>query len=269
MAAGEGSGFETIIYAVQDGVGRLTLNRPDKLNAFTVAMLGEVRAAVEAAAQDEAVHVLVITGAGRAFCAGQDLGERDRAPGTPPPDLGESLGERYNPMVAAIRSMEKPVLCAVNGVAAGAGVGLSLACDIVVAAKSARFVLSFAKLGLVPDSGSTWSLPRLVGRARAMGLALLGETIGAEQAATWGLIWKAVEDDALDGDVSKLAADLCNKPPIGLGLIKQAFNESSGNDFAAQLDVERDLQRIAGRTQDYQEAVTAFVEKRDPKFVGR
>lgn len=261
--------FEFITYAVSGGVATLTLNRPDKLNAFTVPMLGEVGEALGDAANDKDVRALVITGAGRGFCAGQDLSERTRDPDAPPADLGESLDVRYNPIVRAIRGMNKPVICAVNGVAAGAGVGLSLACDIVVAARSAKFVLSFSRLGLVPDSGASWNLTRLVGRARAQGLALLGETLDAETAAEWGLIWKCVDDAALMEQALDLAAGFNARPPIGIGLLKQALNESDANGFDAQLDLERDLQRQAGRTQDYQEAVRAFMDKRDPKFTGR
>ena len=261
--------YRTIDYAAEGGIARLTLNRPDKLNAFNMTMLGEIGAALETVAADEAVRALVITGAGRAFCAGQDLSERARGPGAPPPDLGESLETRYNPMVLALRDLAKPVICAVNGIAAGAGVGFSLACDIVVAARSAKFVLSFAALGLVPDCGATWCLPRLVGEARARGLALLGETIEAETAAQWGLIWKCVDDAALIDEALALASALAEKPPIGLGLIKQALAAGGNNAFEAQLGVERDLQSIAGRTDDYAEAVAAFVEKRHPKFTGR
>ena len=269
MAPDETPSFETVEYAVENGVGRLTLNRPDKLNAFNLQMLADVRAALAAAAQDDRVRVLVIAAAGRAFCAGQDLSERSREPGGPPPDLGESLEARYNPMILAIRSMEKPVVCAVNGTAAGAGVGFALACDIVLAARSAKFVLSFSRLGLVPDSGSSWSLPRLVGRARAQGLALLGETVDAETAEDWGLIWQCVDDDVLAGQALDLATELAARPTVGLGLVKRALNESAGNSLEAQLDLERDLQRIAGRSEDYREAVAAFMEKRPPKFSGR
>jgi 2-(1,2-epoxy-1,2-dihydrophenyl)acetyl-CoA isomerase len=261
--------FECVDYQVGEGVARLTLNRPNRLNAFTVQMLAEMKAALALAANDGSVRALVITGAGKGFCAGQDLSERKREPGAPPADLGESLGERYNPMILAIRSMDKPVICAVNGVAAGAGVGLSLACDIVLAARSAKFVLSFSRLGLVPDSGATWSLQRLVGRARALGLALLGETVTAKQAEDWGLIWKCVDDGDLLAEAQALAVSFNSKPPIGIGLLKQALNAGGENALEAQLDVERDLQRVAGNTEDYQEAVAAFMEKRDPKFTGK
>ncbi len=262
------AGYEFITYGVTGSTATLVLNRPDRLNAFTVPMLGEVRAALDKAAADENVRALVITGAGRGFCAGQDLSERKRDPGTPPADLGQSLEARYNPIVRAIRRMGKPVICAVNGVAAGAGVGISLACDIVLAARSAKFVLSFSRLGLVPDSGASWSLVRLVGRARAQGLALLGETLDAETAENWGLIWKCVDDATLMDQAMALADGFCTKPPIGIALLKQALNESDVNGLDAQLDLERDLQRQAGNTKDYQEAVNAFMEKRDPNYTG-
>jgi len=264
--------YETIQYAVTDGVARVTLNRPDKLNSFTVQMHEELRDALSRIAGDASVRAALLTGAGRGFCAGQDLSDRAVDPNDPsaePPDLGESLEERYNPLVRAIATLEKPVVCAVNGVAAGAGANVALACDIVLAARSASFIQPFCKLGLVPDSGGTWTLPRLVGLARAKGLALLGDKLPAETAADWGLIWRAVEDDQLMAEAEALAAQLASGPTRGFALIKQAMGESFDHDLDAQLDLERDLQREAGRTEDYREGVSAFMNKRPPAFKGR
>ncbi len=247
----------------------IVLSRPDRLNAFNKAMHRELRAALERAAQDPQCRAVLLTGSGRGFCAGQDLTDRVSVPGAPPPDLGATVEEFYNPLIRQLRSMRKPVVCAVNGVAAGAGVNIALACDIVVAARSAKFVLSFAKLGLIPDSGGTFHLPRLVGDARARGMALLGEPISAEQAEAWGLIWKTVEDERLREHTEALAAHLAAQPTFGLGQIKLALNASSDNTLDAQLDLERDLMRRAGRTADYAEGVAAFVEKRTPRFDGQ
>ncbi|MCR9218635.1 MAG: 2-(1,2-epoxy-1,2-dihydrophenyl)acetyl-CoA isomerase PaaG [Alphaproteobacteria bacterium] len=264
--------YDTILYAVEGGIARLTLNRPDKLNSFTVQMHEEVRDALDRTAADESARCLLLTGAGRGFCAGQDLSDRAVDPNDPDaaaPDLGESLEQRYNPLVRRIAGLDKPAVCAVNGVAAGAGANLALACDIVIAARSASFIQAFCKIGLIPDSGGTWSLPRRVGLARAKGLALLGDKLPAEQAEAWGLIWKAVADEALADEAGRIAAQLAAGPTKGLGLIKQALNQSFDNDLDAQLDLERDLQREAGRTEDYREGVRAFMEKRAPRFVGR
>jgi 2-(1,2-epoxy-1,2-dihydrophenyl)acetyl-CoA isomerase len=213
-------------------------------------------------------RALVLTGAGRGFCAGQDLSDRVFSPGQVP-DLSSTLERLYNPLVRKIRSLQMPVICAVNGVAAGAGANIALACDIVLAARSAKFIQAFAKLGLVPDSGGTWFLPRLVGTARARALALLAEPVSAEQAEAWGMIWKAVDDPALTDEAHRLAAHFAVQPTVGLGLIKQALDASEMNDLDRQLDLERDLQGRAGRTPDYLEGVTAFFEKRQPKFTGR
>lgn len=264
--------YETILYAVTDGVARLTLNRPEKLNSFTVQMHEEVRDALDRAAADAEARCVLITGAGRGFCAGQDLSDRAVDPNDADaarPDLGESLEQRYNPLIRRIAKLEKPVICAVNGVAAGAGANVALACDIVLAARSAKFIQAFAKIGLVPDSGGTWSLPRLVGMARAKGLALLGEAIDAETAADWGLIWQALPDEDLMPEAEAIAARLAQGPTRGLGLIKTALARSLDNDLDAQLDLERDFQTEAGRTDDYREGVAAFLEKRKPAFKGR
>ncbi|MDJ0924837.1 MAG: 2-(1,2-epoxy-1,2-dihydrophenyl)acetyl-CoA isomerase PaaG [Acidimicrobiia bacterium] len=258
-----------ILVTLDEGLCLITLNRPDRLNAFTSDMLNRFNATLADAAADERVRAVLITGAGRGFCAGQDLNDRSVAPGEGAPDLGESLENRYNPAVRTIRTMPKPVVVAVNGVAAGAGANLALAGDLVLAARSAKFIQSFAKIGLVPDSGGTYFLPRLVGTARAMGLALLGDALSAEDAANWGLIWGAVDDDDLITEATAVARSLAAGPTAGFAKIKQAINASGGNTLDEQLDLERDLQRLAGRSRDYSEGVAAFLEKRAPRFEGR
>lgn len=259
---------ETILSAFADGVLRLTLNRPEKLNAFNDEMHLALRAGFERAGSDAGVRAVLLTGAGRGFCAGQDLGDRDPSAGEAL-DLGRTIEAFYNPLVRQIRNLEKPVVCAVNGVAAGAGANIALACDIVLAARSARFIQAFAKIGLVPDSGGTWALPRLLGEARAKALAMTGEPLPAEKAAEWGLIWRAVEDEALAGEAEALAVRLAAGPTRALGLTKQAIQAAATNSLDAQLDLERDLQREVGRGGDYAEGVAAFLEKRAPKFTGR
>lgn len=259
--------YQCIEYRCEAGIARLTLNRPERLNSFTVAMHAEVRDALDRLIGDGA-RVLVLTGAGRGFCAGQDLADRAVAPGDAPPDLGASIEQHYAPLVRRLRALPLPVVAAVNGVAAGAGANLALACDLVVAARSASFIQSFAKLGLVPDGGGTWSLPRLVGPARAMGLALLGERLSAEQAAAWGLIWACVEDADLAGTVEALAQRLACGPTRGLAATKAALYAAWQNDFDTQLDLERDRQRELGRSSDYAEGVAAFAAKRPPTFTG-
>jgi 2-(1,2-epoxy-1,2-dihydrophenyl)acetyl-CoA isomerase len=260
--------YETILFEVDNGIARLTLNRPDKLNSFNTQMHGEVRQAL-AAIPGSGARVLVLTGAGRGFCAGQDLSDRAVAPGSQGVDLGESLENRYNPLVLALHNLALPVIGAVNGVAAGAGANIALACDIVIAARSASFVQAFCKLGLIPDSGGTWFLPRLVGDARAMGLALLGNKLPAEQAAAWGLIWQCVEDAELAGTVDTLARQFAAAPTRGLAATKSALRRSWQHSFKEQLELERDLQRDLGRSGDYAEGVAAFTEKRTPRFTGR
>lgn len=257
--------YETILFDVRDRVARLTLNRPDRLNSFTVQMHGEV---ADALGKLGDARVLVITGAGRGFCAGQDLSDRAVAPGGDGVDLGESIEKRYNPLVRAITSLEMPVICAVNGVAAGAGANIAFAGDIVIAAKSAKFIQSFANIGLIPDSGGTWSLPRLAGQPRALGLALTGEPLTAERAEAWGLIWKAVDDGELAGATDALAAKFASAPTKGLAATKKLIRESGVRTLDQQLDIERDVQRALGKTHDYKEGVAAFLEKRSPAFTG-
>jgi 2-(1,2-epoxy-1,2-dihydrophenyl)acetyl-CoA isomerase len=232
-------------------------------------MHGEVRDAFAQLTNDSGARVLVFTGAGRGFCAGQDLGDRAVAPGGQGVDLGDSIENYYKPLVLALRNLPMPVIGAVNGVAAGAGANIALACDLVIAAKSASFVQAFSKLGLVPDSGGTWFLPRLLGNARAMGLALLGDKLPAEQAAQWGLIWRCVEDADFKTTVDQLATQLAAAPTRGLARTKQAIYESWSHSLEQQLDQERDFQRELGRSQDYAEGVAAFTDKRTPKFTGR
>jgi 2-(1,2-epoxy-1,2-dihydrophenyl)acetyl-CoA isomerase len=262
-------GIESVLHEKVGGVAKLTLNRPDKLNSFNEAMHLELARHLDRVGEDQAVRAVLVTGAGRAFCAGQDLTDRVLGEGDAAPDLGDTLDRLYNPLVRRLRDLDKPVVCAVNGVAAGAGANIALACDLVVAARSASFIQAFCKIGLVPDSGGTYFLPRLVGEARARGLALLGNKLSAEEAAAWGLIWKVVDDEALPQEAMALAQGLASAPSKGLALIKRALGASLSNDLTAQLDLERDLQREAGRTEDYREGVKAFVEKRQPNFKGR
>jgi 2-(1,2-epoxy-1,2-dihydrophenyl)acetyl-CoA isomerase len=260
--------MSSVLVSLEAGVLTVTLNRPDKLNAFNPDMHQLLRKALEQALDEAAVRAVLLTGAGRGFCAGQDLSLRDVSSDAPL-DLSVSLGSHYNPLVRRLRELPKPVVCAVNGVAAGAGANVALACDLVIAARSASFVQSFARLGLVPDSGGTWLLPRLAGSARAMGLALLGDKLSAEQAQEWGLIWKVVDDDALTAESVGIARQLAAGPTKGYGLLKKAMHASAGNSLDAQLDLERDLQREAGLTQDYREGVLAFMQKRKPDYKGR
>lgn len=261
--------YENVKFETSNGIARITLNRPDRLNSFTTAMHAEVRDALATVKNDVTLRVLLLTGAGRGFCAGQDLSDRAVAPGDAPVDLGASIENNYRPLVLALRALPLPVVCAVNGVAAGAGANLALACDIVIATKSAAFIQAFCKIGLIPDSGGTYFLPRFVGTARAMGLALLGDKLHAEDAAAWGLIWKCVEDSQFADAVEGLLTQLAQAPTRGLAEIKRALHASANNTIEAQLDLERDIQRELGYSADYREGVAAFLEKRPPRFSGK
>lgn len=256
-----------ILSETTDGLATITLNRPDKLNAATTGMLTQLLDTIHAAGADNGVRAVLITGAGRAFCAGQDLSD-PKATG-PSADLATLIEEGWNPIVAAIRGLPKPVVVAVNGVAAGAGANLALAGDIVIAARSAKFIQAFALIGLVPDSGGTWALPRLVGDARARGLSLFGDPIDAETARDWGMIWDVVDDDALVEETTAIARKLGAGPTLGYAAIKRAIDAAATNTLDEQLDLERDLQRELGRSRDYAEGVAAFMEKRSPEFDGR
>lgn len=259
----------SVRFEIADGCALITLNRPERLNSFNPEMHQRLRDALGEIERQEEIRAVLLTGAGRAFSSGQDLSDRRTAPDAPPPDLGASLDANFNPLVRRLRALPKPVVCAVNGVAAGAGANVALACDIVLAARSASFIQAFCKLGLVPDSGGTYFLPRLVGGARAMGLALLGDRLTAEEAERMGLIWKCVDDARLADDSRALARHFATQPTRGLAAIKQALQASALNSLDQQLDLERDLQRALGRTADYREGVTAFFEKRPPRFDGR
>lgn len=257
--------YESIAVSNENGIARITLNRPDRLNSFTRAMHAELR---DALANLGEVRVVVLTGAGRGFCAGQDLNDRAVAPGEAV-DLGETVEESWNPLIRTLAALPQPVIARVNGVAAGAGANIALACDLVIAGKSAKFIQSFSALGLIPDSGGSWHLQRLVGQARALGLALTGEPLAAEKAAEWGLIWKAVEDEQLDTEVEAIATKLAALPPLGLAAIKQIVRTSWSRTLDEELDLQRDEMRRLGFTEDYREGVAAFLEKRPANFVGR
>lgn len=259
---------QTVLTETRAGYRVITLNRPDRLNAFNEAMHLALRAAVDAAEADESCRALLITGAGRAFCAGQDLSDRVAQPGETVV-LGGTQEQHYNPLVRKLRALPFPVVAAVNGAAAGSGCNIALACDIVIAAESARFIQSFARIGLIPDSGGTWFLPRLVGDARARALAMIAQDLTAERAAAWGMIWRCVEDKLLMPEAIRTCEHFAVAPTQGLALIKRALDASATNTLDAQLDLERDLQREASLTPDYAEGVRAFVEKRKPNFTGR
>jgi 2-(1,2-epoxy-1,2-dihydrophenyl)acetyl-CoA isomerase len=261
--------YATILFEIAGNVATVTLNRPDKLNSFTSAMHRDLRDAMQRVRSDASVRVLLITGAGRGFCAGQDLSERVMSGNPADHDVGSTLEENYNPLVLGLRALPIPVVCAVNGVAAGAGCNFALAADIVIAARSAKFIEAFSRIGLIPDAGGTYVLPRLVGMARAMGLAMLADALSAEQAEAWGLIWKCVDDNQLAAEAGKLTAALAAGPTSAYALIKQALYASPNNSIEQQLAMEARLQREAGRTADFKEGVQAFLDKRQAKFLGR
>jgi 2-(1,2-epoxy-1,2-dihydrophenyl)acetyl-CoA isomerase len=259
--------MEPVLVSLQAGVLGITLNRPEKLNAFNLDLHKGLAEAMTRAETDGAVRCLLVTGAGRGFCAGADLTTRDMKSAAAL-DLGAMLDAHYNPLVRRMRALPKPIICAVNGVAAGAGANFALACDIVIAARSASFIQAFVKIGLVPDCGGSYFLPRLAGTQRAMALAMTGDRLPAEDAERWGIIWKCVDDAALMDEALRISKGLAAGPTRSLGLIKQAIYDSAGNSLAAQLDLERDLQREVGKGKDYREGVTAFLEKRKPNFTG-
>ena len=258
--------YESIIFEQDGPVARITLNRPDRLNSFTAAMHEELKVALDEAYD---VRVIILTGAGRGFCTGQDLNDRAVTTGDHPVDLGMTVETSWNPLIRKLTSLPQPVIAQVNGVAAGAGANIALACDLVVAARSAKFIQSFSAIGLIPDSGGTWVLPRLVGQARAMGLALTGDPLPAEKAEEWGLIWKCVDDEALGAEVDGIANKLATLPPLGLAAIKEMIRSSWAHTLDQELNRQRDAMRRLGFTQDYREGVAAFLEKRQPTFVGR
>ena len=264
-----GAVFRDILVDFEAGIATLTLNRPEKLNSFTSAMHAEIRVALEYVRADARVRALILTGAGRGFCAGQDLADRKVSPGAAPVDLGESIERNYKPLVLGLRALPFPVICAVNGVAAGAGANLALACDLVVASRSAAFVQAFCRLGLVPDSGGTWFLTRALGAQRAMGLSLFGDRLSAEDAEKWGLIWQCVDDEQLMPVARAMAMRLATGPTRGFARTKQAIQAAECQGLEAQLDLERDFQRELGYTSDYREGVAAFMDRRPPVFEGR
>ena len=261
-------GFNNIQFVINDGVAKLTLNRPKSLNSFTSGMHAEIRMAMKQVTEDTDIRCLLITGAGRGFCAGQDLGDRASPNEGAAPDVGASVKKDYNPLISNIMNLPKPVICAVNGVAAGAGASIALACDIVLAARSASFIQVFCKIGLVPDSGGTWNLPRAVGLARAKGLALLGDRLPAETAESWGLIWKCVDDESLQDEAMSMASHLATQPTAALGRIKKLLHQSESNRLSEQLDLEQKAMQELGQSNDYREGVAAFLEKRSPVFKG-
>ena len=255
----------TILVESFAGWRQITLNRPERLNALTVEMAAALSAALDEAEADDSCRALLLTGAGRGFCAGQDLTAIVNAT---PADLGHLL-DHYHPLILKLRALPIPVVCAVNGVAAGAGANLALACDIVLAARSASFVEAFARIALIPDCGGTWFLPRLVGTARARALAMLAEPLPAVTAAEWGLIWQAVDDERLMPEAQALTARLATQATTALALTKRALDAAATNPLDRQLDLERDLQAEAGATPDHREGVRAFLDKRPPVFTGR
>ena len=260
--------YQTILFEVAEGVARLTLNRPDKLNSFTGTMHFELRDALDSIQSDKSIRVLVITGAGRAFCAGQDLADPDMAMGTTAPDIGNVVEQNYKPLILRLQNLRVPTVAMVHGVAAGAGASLALACDLVIAGKSASFLQAFSKIGLIPDTGGTWFLPQRVGMARAMGLALLADKLPAEKAFDWGLIWQVTEDAELVITVNKLAAQLAGMPTKALVRTRAAMHAAPNHTLEQQLSMEGGFMRELGWSPDFAEGVAAFMEKRAPRFTG-
>ena len=261
--------YENILFSIDAGIARITLNRPDRLNSFTVAMHSELRDAISTVKADPSARVLLLTGAGRGFCAGQDLSDRAVAPGGAAVDLGATVRSWWAPLVMSLRTLPMPVVVAVNGVAAGAGANVALAGDIVVATRSASFIQPFCKLGLIPDTGGTWALPRLLGTARAMGLAMLGDKLTATQAQDWGLIWKAVDDEAFKTEIDALLVHLSTAPTFGLAKTKELILGSGALTLEEALEREAEAMRECGFSADYKEGVAAFLEKRPSSFTGR
>lgn len=258
----------TILFAASNGVARITLNRPDKLNSFNRTMHAELRAVITQVANDPDIRAVVLAGAGRGFCAGQDLADLSFEPGHST-DLGGVVDQLFNPLIRSIQALRKPVIARIQGIAAGAGANLALACDLVIASRSASFLQAFVNIGLLPDSGGTFFLPHKVGTARAMGLAMLGEKLAADKAEAWGLIWKCVEDDMLDAEIDKLANRLAGMPTMAIGAAKLAIHAAQHQTLDASLDLERDLQASLSASHDYLEGVQAFLQKRPPNFKGR
>lgn len=256
----------TLIQSIQNGVCTLKLNRPEVFNSFNKEMALALQAALDACEKNEEVRAIVITGEGKAFCAGQDLAEATDPNG---PELKSIVKDHYNPIILKIRAIEKPIIAAVNGVAAGAGANIALACDLTIAKNSASFIQAFSKIGLIPDSGGTYFLPRIIGFQKALALMMTGDKISAQQADAMNMIYKAVEDDQFETEVQTLAQTLASMPTKGLGLTKKALNESFSNNLEEQLALEGSLQTIAGQTEDFNEGVTAFLEKRKPVFIGK
>jgi len=261
--------YQHILFDVQNGVARLALNRPDKLNSFIGAMHVEIQAALNTIQSEKTIRVLVLSAAGRAFCAGQDLGDPEMAMGASAPDIGNVVEKYYRPLILSLQNLRVPTIAAVNGIAAGAGASVALACDLVIAARSASFLQAFSKIGLVPDTGGTWFLPQRVGMARAIGLAMLADKLPAEKAAEWGLIWQVVDDADLAATVDKLAAQLATMPTKALVRTRQAMHAAPTHTLEQQLSMEGGFMRELGWSPDYAEGVSAFMEKRAPKFTGQ
>ena len=260
--------YETIKYELFEGIATLTLNRPDVFNSLNEVMHKELKLVMSTIKKDKTIRVLVITGEGRAFCAGQDLNDRSVNNGGEKLDLGESIEKKYNPLIKSIYNLEIPVICKINGVAAGAGVGIALACDFIIAHEKVSFIQAFCKIGLVPDSGNSYFLPKLVGMSRAKELCMLGDKLSAQTALEYGMISRVYPMDTIDEEVQKLAVHFSTAPTYGLSLIKKALNESNDNTLNEQLELEKNLQRAAGHSNDYKEGVAAFLAKRTPNFQG-